>query len=222
MINDPTKESVLNDMREGMEKIQLPDGTKRFQVKYVTQVPLNQSFPSDLSNYNGALKQAKHNFLLKLAQQGGKDAVAEMVARGLWEDHFRLLSEEEAKQVLQEPNYFFSQTVTFKSNSNMTKIRHVSNPSSIGKESGQSFNLCQRTAGDLMNNSLWPLQSFVLYPFPYLSDISSAYCRIKLHSAQRKFQLLILFYFTKETWWDFPIITELQGLALVVYKLPCI
>ena len=79
-------------MRENLNKIPLPDGTTQFSVKYVTNSPLSELFPSKTSNYSYACKQAKYNYNQILAQPGGKAAVDEMVARGVREGHFRLLN----------------------------------------------------------------------------------------------------------------------------------
>ena len=94
----------------------------------------------------------------------------------------------------------------------LRKIRHISNPSAIGKDSGRSLNIVQKAPGNLMNNSLWPLQAFVLYPFPYSSDISSAYRRLKVDPSQVAFQLLVLFDFQKQDWDQHPVVTEQLGL----------
>ena len=172
--------SVLQEMRENLKKIPMPDGTIQYSIKYVTNAPLSESFPSKSSNYLYTCNQAKFNYKKILAQTGGKAAVDELVARGVREGHFRLLDKGEAEQVLNKPHYLCSQSVCYKENSNHTKIRHISNPSAIGKHSGQSLNLVQKVPGNLMNNALWPLQLFILYPYPYSSDISSATAVSKL------------------------------------------
>ena len=55
-----------------------------------------------------------------------------MMVRGEKDNHFRILSEEEAKVVLSEPHCFSFQTTTFKDSSKSTKICHISNPSNVG------------------------------------------------------------------------------------------
>ena len=44
------EETMLQEMHESIKKIPLPDGTTQFSVKYVTNSPLSQSFPSNTSN----------------------------------------------------------------------------------------------------------------------------------------------------------------------------
>ena len=63
-----------------------------------------------------------------------------------------------------------------------------------------------------MNNLLWPLQLFILYPYAYSSDISSAYRRIKVDPSQVAYQLLVLFDFKKPDWHLHPIIVQQLGL----------
>ena len=63
-----------------------------------------------------------------------------------------------------------------------------------------------------MNSSDRPLQLFTLYPFPYSSNIESAYQKVKIHPSQCRYQLLVLFDFKQKDWWAHPIVVEQCGM----------
>ena len=48
---DPKEEAVLEELRGNIKEEILPDKTIRFNVRYVTNKPLELTFPSNLSNF---------------------------------------------------------------------------------------------------------------------------------------------------------------------------
>ena len=127
--------------------------------------------------------------------QGGLEGIQEMMSRGQRDNHFRILSAEEAKTVLSQPHCFSFQTTAFKDSSKSTCVHHVSNPSNVGSRSGSSLNMEKKVAGNLSNPPEWPLAAFTMYLHPLSADISSAYRNILVHPDHRKFQLLCLYDF---------------------------
>ena len=55
----PKEATVLEELRGNIEEEILPDKTIRFSFKYATCKPLENTFPSHLSNYEDAFNQAK-------------------------------------------------------------------------------------------------------------------------------------------------------------------
>ena len=129
-----------------------------------------------------------------------------MMSRGEKEGHFKFLNEQETKDVLSQPHYFCSSTVSWKDTAKR-KVRHVSNPSSVSKSSSRSLNMLQKVPSNITNNPLWPLQNFTLFRYPYSSDISSAFRRLKVEPAHQRYQLVIFFYFSQKDWELHPIVT---------------
>ena len=97
-----------------------------------------------MSNYETAKKQAHQVFSKFMSTSDGREAVKTMIERGKSDRHFRFLSDDEAKQVLNKPHNFLHQTVAWKQASHSTKVRHVSNPSSINKDIGSSLYITQK------------------------------------------------------------------------------
>ena len=87
----PGEEAVLQEMGEIIKKISLLDGTTQFVIKYIKNSPLENSFYSSTSNYLYSLKQAIYDYRKILSKPGGKQAVDEMIQKGVKEGHFRLL-----------------------------------------------------------------------------------------------------------------------------------
>ena len=81
--SDPAQTAVIEEMRENIERLELPDGTRQYQVKYSCYKPSCDSFPANVSNYEGAIKQARENFSKILVSKGGVDAIDEMIDRSL-------------------------------------------------------------------------------------------------------------------------------------------
>ena len=143
-----------------------------------------------------------------MSSSAGREAVNTMIERGKSAEHFRLLSDEGAKQVLSQPNNFLNQTVAWKEASHSTKIRYVSNPSSINKDICSSLKIAQKNPGNIVNSSEWPLNYFMMHTAAYSCDVKSAYRKLQVSKGDRRFQLLIFFYFSKSDWMNFPIIVE--------------
>ena len=53
---------------------------------------------------------------------------------------------------------------------------------------------------------------FTLFRFPYSSDMSSAFRRLKVEPEHQRYQLVVFFDFTKENWELYPIVTLQIGL----------
>ena len=153
----PKEAAVLEEMRSNIEEGVLPDSTIRYSVKYVTYRPLQNTFPSHLSNFNDAQVQAKNNFRKLLKSEKGLEAVRQMMVRGEKDNHFKILSKQEAETILAGPHCFSYQTTAFKDSSQSTKVRHISNPSNIGAQSGSSLNMEQKVSGNLANPPEWAL-----------------------------------------------------------------
>merc|ERR1711888_123193 len=208
---NPKEEAVLNEMRESLTLKQLKDGSYQFSCSYVTNEDLHNVFSSNKSNFKYAVNQAYRNYKSILAEQGGREAINEMMQRGEREGHFKFLTEKEASIILGQSHYFCSSTVSWK-DSGKRKVRHVSNPSAINKLAGRSLNMLQKVPANTSNNSLWPLQNFFLFKYAYSVDISSAFRRVKIKENHQPFQLVIFFDFTKENWDQYPIITLQTGM----------
>ena len=134
------------------------------------------------------------------------------MSRGQSDEHFRILSATETQKVLAQPHYFSFQTTSFKEASKTTKICHVSNLSNVGARSGKSLNMCQKMLGNLSNPPDWPLAAFTLYSHPLSADLKSAYRKVSVNCDHRKYQLLVLYDFTKPDWENHPIVCEQVGL----------
>ena len=142
----PKEATVLEELRGNIEEEVLSDSTICFSVKYATYKPLENTFPSHLSNYNDAQIQARNNFRKLLKSEKGLEAVRQMMKRGESDGHFKILSKQETKTVLAGPHCFSYQTTAFKESSQSTKVRHVSNLSNIGTQSGSSLNMEQKVS----------------------------------------------------------------------------
>ena len=59
-----------------------------------------------VSNYDTALKQSKSNYKKMLDSEGGREAVKTMIDRGREDNHFRILTKDEATLAMSLPHHY--------------------------------------------------------------------------------------------------------------------
>ena len=165
-----------------------------------------------MSNFTEAHCQAILNYTELVSGSDGKEAVKELLRRGVEDDHFKILTSDEAKDVLRVHHSFSFQTTAFKESSLTTNLGHVSNPSNISSISQMSLNLAREHPPNLSNLIPWALSVFTLFHVPYSSDIKSAYRWVKVDPSCQPYQLLLLYDFDQLNWADFHKIILQKGL----------
>ena len=92
----------------------MSDNTIQFTSSYVFSKDPEVAFPVSKSNYETALKQSRTNYRKMLESPGGREAVQTMVDRSRTDNHFKILTKDEAKLVLQLPHNFCHPTTAWK------------------------------------------------------------------------------------------------------------
>ena len=77
------------EVKEGMKKVELEDGSYHFHVSYIVYEPLENIFNSSTSNFDYAVAQARRNYRKILAVECGREAIHEMMSRGKNKGHLK-------------------------------------------------------------------------------------------------------------------------------------
>ena len=101
-------------MEGNLQEDKLPDGTIQFTSRYVFAKEPEEAFPVSKSNYETALRQSRTNYKKMLDSQGGREAVKTMVDRGREDNHFKILTKDEADFIMSLPHNFCRQTTAWK------------------------------------------------------------------------------------------------------------
>ena len=207
-------EIVLEKMKENLVAIPQPNNTYQLETKYTFLKDPNMVFAAEKSNYSTATKQAEKTFskLLKEKGEEGKKEVREMFERGVKEGNFRLLNQEESREIMKGPHFFCHQTIARNANSKSTPLRHITNPSNYTPSHASSFNLALEKSPNLMCKLSWGLLPFLLFDVPYSVDIGHAYRKIKVHPSHQPYQLLVYYDLEDSQWKDNPMVVMQQTL----------
>ena len=119
------QQSQANDSpgpARAISKVKLDNGHTQFIVKYLFNNDPAITFDPKLSNFVEANRQACRNYKKLLSCDKGKEAVKELLRRGIDDEHFRVLDAQETKLILDSTHSFSYQMTAFKESSLTTKL----------------------------------------------------------------------------------------------------